>query len=115
MLLFNFFIPMRMREDIQGGGGWGECEAADRARRGRGKWMIELYVILQQTPIFVHKIAQELSSISGEERESETAGECYLVVVKGCPGSTARHSTTYSTYSTLSHRNYYELIVSSSE
>lgn len=50
-----------------------------------------------------------MSSISGEERESETAGECYLVVVKGCPGLTARHaaaplhSTTYSTYSTLSN------------
>lgn len=62
--------------------------------------MIEQCVILQQPPIFVHQLAQEyilyrsgeLSSIGGEERESETAGECYLVVVKGCPGLTARHA-----------------------
>lgn len=86
-------------------------------------------------PIFVHLLAQEyilyrsggLSSISGEERESETAGECYLVVVKGCPGLTARHaaaplhSTTHTVHTRLSdtaclgHRNYYDRIVSSSE
>lgn len=115
MLLFNFFIPMRMSEGIEGGGGLRGCR---RTQEGPGKWMIEQYVILQQSPIFVHLLAQEykyiyrsggLSSISGEERESETAGECYLVVVKGCPGLTARHaatplhSTAYSTHSTLRH------------
>lgn len=54
MLLFNFFIPMRMSEGIEGG-----CEAAGGDRRGPGKWMIEQYVILQQTPIFVHLLALE--------------------------------------------------------